>query len=92
MLLLASCLLHLRRDFHRMIVLKNRKRDRSNLKALFIPGGHDDVVIRLAELHCEKELKTLAGATHLFGEPGALEAVAHLAADGFASFRAIHRN
>lgn len=35
----------------------------------------------LAELRCEKELKIVPGATHLFEEPGALEAVARLAAD-----------
>lgn len=55
---------------------------------LLIVGGYDDVVVRLnreafAELRCEKELKILPGATHLFEEPGALEAVAHLAADWF---------
>ena len=55
---------------------------------LLIVGGYDDVVIRLneealAKLHCEKELKILPGATHLFEEPGALEAVAHLAAGWF---------
>ena len=51
-------------------------------------GGHDEVVIRLneealAELRCEKELKIVPGATHLFEEPGALETVARLAADWF---------
>ena len=55
---------------------------------LLIVGGYDDVVIRLnqealAELHCEKELKILPGATHLFEEPGTLEAVARLAVDWF---------
>jgi len=55
---------------------------------LLIVGGYDDAVIRLnkqalAELRCEKELKIVPGATHLFGEPGALEAVARLAADLF---------
>ena len=55
---------------------------------LLIVGGYDDAVIRLnkealAELRCEKELKIVPGATHLFGEPGALEAVARLAADWF---------
>jgi dienelactone hydrolase len=55
---------------------------------LLIVGGYDDVVIRLneealAELHCEKELKILPGATHLFEEPGTLDAVAHLAVDWF---------
>src|SRR5271157_3189730 len=42
---------------------------------LLIVGGHDEVVIRLneealAELRCEKELKIVPGATHLFEEPG----------------------
>ena len=55
---------------------------------LLIVGGYDDVVIRLneealAELRCEKELKIVPGATHLFEEPGALEAVARLATDWF---------
>lgn len=55
---------------------------------LLIVGGHDDVVIRLnkealAELRCEKALKIVPGATHLFEEPGTLEAVARLAVDWF---------
>ena len=55
---------------------------------LLIVGGYDDVVIRLnkealAELCCERELKIVPGATHLFEEPGALEAVAGLATDWF---------
>jgi putative phosphoribosyl transferase len=41
---------------------------------LLIVGGYDDVVTRLkkealAELRCEKELKIVPGATHLFEEP-----------------------
>jgi len=55
---------------------------------LLIVGGYDHKVIRLnqealAELLCEKELKIVSGATHLFEEPGALETVAQLAADWF---------
>jgi putative phosphoribosyl transferase len=55
---------------------------------LLIVGGYDDVVIRLnkealAELSCERELKIVPGATHLFEEPGVLEAVAGLATDWF---------
>lgn len=55
---------------------------------LLIVGGYDQVVIQLnvealAELHCGKELKIVPGATHLFEEPGALEAVARLAAEWF---------
>jgi putative phosphoribosyl transferase len=55
---------------------------------LLIVGGYDEPVIELneeayAELQCEKELKIVPGATHLFEEPGALEEVARLAADWF---------
>lgn len=62
---------------------------------LLIVGGYDEVVIRLneeafAELHCEKELKIVPGATHLFEEPGALETVAHLAATWFRQHLHIH--
>ena len=55
---------------------------------LLIVGGYDEVVLRLneeafAELCCEKDLKIIPGATHLFEEPGALDAVAEHAADWF---------
>ncbi|MFJ9213822.1 alpha/beta family hydrolase [Streptomyces sp. NPDC102264] len=51
---------------------------------LLIVGGADTQVLdlnrRAAErLHCEHRLDVVAGATHLFEEPGALEAVADLA-------------
>jgi putative phosphoribosyl transferase len=56
---------------------------------LLIVGGHDDIVLGLnqraqAELQCENELAVIPGATHLFEEPGALDAVAALARDWFA--------
>jgi dienelactone hydrolase len=55
---------------------------------LLIVGGHDVPVIEmnraaLAELHCEKRLEIVPGATHLFEEPGTLEQVARLARDWF---------
>ena len=55
---------------------------------LLIVGGEDDVVITLNEqafeqLKGKKELKIIPGARHLFEEPGALEEVAHLAAEWF---------
>jgi hypothetical protein len=34
-------------------------------------------------MHCEKALKVVPGATHLFEEPGALKKVAELARDWF---------
>ncbi len=55
---------------------------------LLIVGGLDYPVIEmneqaLAGLRCEKELKIVPGATHLFEEPGTLQEVARLAADWF---------
>lgn len=55
---------------------------------LLIVGGLDHPVIKMNEdayrqLHCEKELRIVPGATHLFEEPGTLEEVAHLAAEWF---------
>jgi putative phosphoribosyl transferase len=51
---------------------------------LLIVGGNDEVVIDLNRraaqgLRCEHRLVVVPGATHLFPEPGALEAVAALA-------------
>jgi pimeloyl-ACP methyl ester carboxylesterase len=56
---------------------------------LLIVGGDDDIVIALnrkalAELHSEKEIVIVPGATHLFEEPGTLEEVARLATGWFA--------
>src|SRR2546425_6796775 len=55
---------------------------------LLIVGGYDEPVIEMNQeaydvLRCEKEMKIVPGATHLFEEPGKLEEVAHLAADWF---------
>ena len=55
---------------------------------LLVVGSNDDVVIELnekalAKLTCEKELKIIPGATHLFEEPGTLEQVAELASEWF---------
>ena len=55
---------------------------------LLVVGGLDYPVIEmnraaLARLRCEKELKIVPGATHLFEEPGTLEQVADLAANWF---------
>lgn len=58
---------------------------------LLIVGGYDDEVIRLneaalAELHCEKRLEIVPGATHLFEEHGTLDAVIELATAWFVRF------
>jgi putative phosphoribosyl transferase len=55
---------------------------------LLIVGGNDVPVIRMneeayASLRCEKEIKIVPNASHLFEEPGALEEVARLAANWF---------
>ena len=56
---------------------------------LLIVGGLDTQVLELnrqaqRQLHCINDLEVVVGATHLFEEPGALEAVARLAGDWFA--------
>ena len=58
--------------------------------AYAIFGGADFGVIELNEkalamLTCEKRLEIIAGATHLFEEPGTLDAAAHLAGSWFAA-------
>ncbi|VVO24339.1 dienelactone hydrolase family protein [Pseudomonas fluorescens] len=55
---------------------------------LQIVGGQDPTVLGLNRqsaqaLQCEQQLEVIAGATHLFEEPGTLEAVARLAGDWF---------
>ena len=55
---------------------------------LLIVGGLDYPVIDMnqlafEQLNCEKELKIVPGASHLFEEPGTLEQVARLAAEWF---------
>ncbi|MGC8511211.1 MAG: phosphoribosyltransferase family protein [Acidimicrobiales bacterium] len=65
---------------------------------LLIVGGDDDVVLELnrhaqAQLRCESRLLVVPGATHLFEEPGTLEAAAEAARDWFiAHLRAAHRS
>jgi dienelactone hydrolase len=55
---------------------------------LLIVGGADPEVLDLNQqalglMHCEKSLRVVPGATHLFEEPGALKKVAELARDWF---------
>jgi hypothetical protein len=55
---------------------------------LFIVGGLDSVVLQLneqayARMRCQKELKIIPRATHLFAEPGRLEEVARISAAWF---------
>ena len=55
---------------------------------LLLVGQNDTEVLQLNRLaasflHCTNSLRVIAGATHLFEEPGTLEAVAKQAADWF---------
>ncbi|MEU8433242.1 phosphoribosyltransferase family protein [Streptomyces sp. NPDC029216] len=55
---------------------------------LLIVGGADAQVMELnrraaAHLHCEHQIAVVAGATHLFEEPGALDSVADVALSWF---------
>lgn len=57
---------------------------------LLIVGGLDTMVIELnrdaySQMHCEKKMEIVPGATHLFEEQGTLEQVARLATKWFAS-------
>lgn len=59
---------------------------RVHAPTLLIVGGDDTEVLllnrhALAALRCEKRLSIVAGATHLFEEPGTLEEAARLAAE-----------
>ncbi len=59
---------------------------------LFIVGGHDTQVLTFNQFAFEalatshKKLEVIPGATHLFEEPGALEAVAELAGTWFVAY------
>lgn len=58
---------------------------------LLIVGGADPTVLDLnrraaEQLRCEHRLAVVPGATHLFEEPGALDAVARLATEWFGSY------
>jgi putative phosphoribosyl transferase len=69
--------------------LAGRKLRAVRVPTLLVVGGDDTEVLALNrraldELDCEKQLAIVPHATHLFEEPGALAAVARLAAEWFA--------
>jgi putative phosphoribosyl transferase len=64
--------------------------ERVRCATLLIVGGADEAILdlnrqALARLRVDASLEVVPGATHLFEEPGALEAVAHLAQGWFTS-------
>ena len=63
--------------------------ERVRAPTLLVVGREDAQVVPLNEqayerLRCEKALRLVPGATHLFEEPGTLEVVAQMAAEWFA--------
>lgn len=55
---------------------------------LLIVGGHDSLLVSmnheaLPMMRCERQLRMVMGATHLFPEPGVLEKAGFMAADWF---------
>jgi putative phosphoribosyl transferase len=84
-----------RRDVIRAVVSRGGRPDLAGdslglVKAptLLIVGGNDEAVIRLNQqawhrMIVDRRIAIVAGATHLFVEPGALDAVAKLAAEWF---------
>ena len=86
-------------DGARAVVSRGGRPDLASVQALasvaaptlLLVGGYDDQVIELNQqafdrLRCKKELVIVPGATHLFEEPGTLEAVATRAATWFAEY------
>ena len=68
--------------------LASGRLDAVEAPTLLIVGGDDTVVLRLnqeaaASLRCEHRLAIVPGATHLFEEPGTLEAAATAAQEWF---------
>jgi putative phosphoribosyl transferase len=68
--------------------LAGARLDSVRAPTLLIVGGRDEAVLEMnrdaaRRLTCEHRIEVVPGATHLFEEPGALEAVADLAAGWF---------
>lgn len=68
--------------------------ERVRAPTLLLVGGEDDAVIALNQaaydgMQCEKQLRIVPGATHLFEEPGALESVAQQATNWFRRYLAM---
>jgi putative phosphoribosyl transferase len=91
-----------RRDVVRAVVSRGGRPDLAeeqlpyvSAPTLLVVGGDDTEVLELNRhalrlLGCEKKLEVVAGATHLFEEPGTLDEVARLAASWFVRHLAGH--
>jgi dienelactone hydrolase len=91
----AALVVASRRDDVRAVVSRGGRPDlagdalpRVTAATLSIVGGNDPEVLALnraasRRLHCEHRLEVVPGATHLFEEPGTLQAVVALACDWF---------
>ncbi|QAU35414.1 alpha/beta family hydrolase [Janthinobacterium sp. 17J80-10] len=71
--------------------------ERVQAPTLLLVGGNDDTVIALnriayGHMRCEKQLRIVPDATHLFEEPGTLESVAMQAADWFLHYLAMPKS
>jgi len=71
--------------------------ERVRAPTLLVVGGEDSSVIQLNEeaysrLHCEKALRIIPGASHLFEEPGTLEIVARMVTEWFSEHFATFRS
>jgi putative phosphoribosyl transferase len=87
-----------RRDVVRAVVSRGGRPDlaeealeRVTAPTLLVVGGADQLVLDLnarayARLRCTKRIEVVAGATHLFEEPGALEEVTRVAREWFVRF------
>jgi putative phosphoribosyl transferase len=69
----------------------NAQLARLQCPVLLLVGGRDEEVLALnrlaaAQMRCPHEIVVIPGATHLFEEPGTLEAVAQCAADWFVRY------
>jgi hypothetical protein len=67
-----------------------REQKSSRDAVLLIVGSLDHLVIEMNQsafdrLQCEKEMKIIPGATHLFEEPSTLESAANMAANWFSN-------
>ncbi|HSP34725.1 MAG TPA: hypothetical protein VLU46_10455 [Thermoanaerobaculia bacterium] len=69
----------------------SRRLDEVAVATLLIAAGNDPDVLRINEkafirLRCRKAMQVIPCATHLFGEPGTLDRISHLAGEWFDAY------